>query len=914
MAINKEKLGEAVLELRTTLGAFEKELNVAHTKAKGFTADLAAVGTKLTSVGKSFTKALTLPIMLMGVAAIKMSADFEKSMSEIIGLVGVAKTQVNAWKDDLLNMSKSLGRAPKELADAMFFITSAGLRGKVAMQTLEASTKAAIAGLGETKVIADAATSAINAYGQENISAAEAVDVLVATVREGKAAADAIAGAIGRVIPLASQMGITFDQVGGVIAALTRIGFSADEAATSLQAVMTAMLKPTMQAEDALKKYGLTARGLRDQIKKKGLLSALTLLNERLGGNSALLAEIFPNVRALRGALGLLGENAEETARIMDSLADSTGATDFAFEEASDTIKQRFAVVLAKIQAAFIELGDAIRPILIPILNKVGDLIEKLSNWFKGLTDNMKQTIIKVAAMVAAIGPLLIVIGALIKAFIAIKAAVIAFSLALSASPIGLIALAVAGLAAVMLVLARNTKRANEELANSEIKNLVLPSGGDALRNELLDFSSGSSPSTKAGFESGNSATAATTAKAAASSWTQLNKMTLETLQVEFRRIEAEKEMAELLHESYDEAKEKAEAVRLQISNLLNEVDKNGERVYSLTDKTISGMSLAIEKLLDGQQGSIENTEDLRDIANDFYEVTEKTFEEMLQDLADIEKQEQELHDKRLAWLQNEWDNSVYGAIAGNATPAESNVEVPVDILAGVLDTLLNALGGTAGELASLAVSAGWVGLLLFAIGKIFESMMVILGPLVDNVLAPLMGILMVLGTFLGNVLAPIFIWLAPIIKVLGDVFVWLYNLVFVPIGNLLIGVFSVVGIIVGGFVNILISLMNVIIEIVNVFKRKEKQLALIELLEIKGLEDTKWLENITPEDLIDAGLDGLAPTDGSSGSSGGATFQQARPIDVTIDVHDNDVYGGNLRDFAIILREEFEELDQIGL
>ncbi|BCV00221.1 MAG: hypothetical protein CM15mV33_840 [uncultured marine virus] len=59
------------------------------------------------------------------------------------------------------------GRGPQELADAMFFIASAGLRGATAMEVLNASAKAAAIGLGQTKAVADAATSAVNAYGAE---------------------------------------------------------------------------------------------------------------------------------------------------------------------------------------------------------------------------------------------------------------------------------------------------------------------------------------------------------------------------------------------------------------------------------------------------------------------------------------------------------------------------------------------------------------------------------------------------------------------------------------------------------------------------------------------------------------------------------------------------------------------------
>ncbi len=52
-----------------------------------------------------------------------------------------------------------------EEAEALFFITSAGLEEKEALDMLEVSARAAAAGLGDIATIADAVTSAANAYG-----------------------------------------------------------------------------------------------------------------------------------------------------------------------------------------------------------------------------------------------------------------------------------------------------------------------------------------------------------------------------------------------------------------------------------------------------------------------------------------------------------------------------------------------------------------------------------------------------------------------------------------------------------------------------------------------------------------------------------------------------------------------------
>ena len=151
--------------------------------------------------GRKLTRRLTLPLIAAGGTAIKAASDFEASMTKIESLVGLSSEAVEGFTADVRRLSGKTAQAPKDLADAMFFITSAGLRGADATETLEAAAKAAAVGLGETAVIADLATSALNAYGAENLSATQATDVMVAAVREGKLNADELAVSMGRVLP-----------------------------------------------------------------------------------------------------------------------------------------------------------------------------------------------------------------------------------------------------------------------------------------------------------------------------------------------------------------------------------------------------------------------------------------------------------------------------------------------------------------------------------------------------------------------------------------------------------------------------------------------------------------------------------------------------------------------------------------
>lgn len=432
MAVQGEKLGTAVLVLTTDAEGLDSGLRDAERKAQTSADKMRAIGSKMQSLGKQMTAAVTAPIIALATVTTRTAAAYEDSMSKIIGLVGVESDQVAEWSSQLLDIAKEVGKKPQELADAMFFITSAGLRGSRALDALKSSAKASTAGLGDLTSVADAVTSAMNAYGPSVLDAQRATDTLVATVREGKMPAEDLATSIGQVLPLASAMGVQFNEVGAMMASLSRTGTDAATAATEISAALSALLSPSDGASKALSAMGLSAEDLRKQVREKGLLSALQTLMEATNGDAAALSEVIPNIRAMRGLLGLLGENAESTAAIMEAMADNTGDTDKAFGAAADTLGFRLNAALSSMQASLVQIGDVVGPRVAALLERAASTVGKLVDWFDNLNPSMQQFLVTFAAVAAVAGPGLVFLGSIAKAAPAITAAVSAVSGAFS--------------------------------------------------------------------------------------------------------------------------------------------------------------------------------------------------------------------------------------------------------------------------------------------------------------------------------------------------------------------------------------------------------------------------------------------------------------------------------------------------
>lgn len=420
-----------ISDVQAKMAALKASFATAGTSAESMSARMVAVGNGMATVGRKMTLGVTLPLAAIGAASVKAAMDFESSMAKIEGLVGIASDEVKAMGEEALAMSANFGKSGNEAADALFFITSAGLRGADAMSVLEASMKASAIGLGDTATIADLATSAVNAYGTEALSASSATDIMVAAVREGKLEASDLAGSMGRVLPIASAMGISFDQVGATFAALSRTGTGAAEAATQLRGIMSSLLKPSQQAEEALAAMGLSSEGLRKQLREEGLLSTLQTLSEAFGENEAAAAMVFGNVRALSGVMDLMGANVATTEAIFQRMTDTAGMTDQAFAIVADTAEFKLNQAMASLKNTLIEIGAEI----MPIATQFADFAKTVLSGFQALPGPMKQVIIGFGTVVAVLGPLLWIggkiiamMGALSAAFIATRAkAVLAF-------------------------------------------------------------------------------------------------------------------------------------------------------------------------------------------------------------------------------------------------------------------------------------------------------------------------------------------------------------------------------------------------------------------------------------------------------------------------------------------------------
>ena len=401
--------GNIIVRLIADASQYMQAMGAAGKATGAVGTNMAVVSRKMEAAGEKMTRNVTLPVLALGAVGAKLALNFEDAFTDIEALVGASADEIMHMREAVLSLAPAVGKGPQELAEALYFITSSGLEGSAALDALKASATAAAAGLGDTMTIADAVTSAINAYGQANLSASQTTDILTAAVREGKSEPEEFAGSIGRVIPLASKMGVEFGEVAGIMAAMSLNGTNANEAVTQISAMLSTAIKPTKEGAEALKSVGESYASIRKRIREDGLLEAVEHLNKAFDGDIEKTAEVFGNIRALRGILALTGPEAKKYAGIIDRVAQAHGDTAKAAEIALEKPGAKLKKAWAGIQSSLIGLGD----VALPTFASIAESVSGAAAAFGKLDESTKRNIVVYGLLLAAVGPVLPVLGKL---------------------------------------------------------------------------------------------------------------------------------------------------------------------------------------------------------------------------------------------------------------------------------------------------------------------------------------------------------------------------------------------------------------------------------------------------------------------------------------------------------------------
>lgn len=442
--------------LRNALDKTNKELKEQE-KASKFAAEnikkIGEAGEKVKGVGEKLSIGVTAPILAIGTAGFKIANELSTSQTKIQAAFNLTEQEaqnlnkvvedvfasgmvssVDEANESVVSLINQLPVLKMQSSDTISAIvlqaksleeiygsdmeeTMRGVNalmtsyGMTAQEAMDYITVASQHSLDKTHELGDNLAEYAVQFQQNGYSAKEMFEILESGLAGG-------AYNLDKVNDLVKEMGIRISD-GSIQAAVQDLGGEWQ----SMYEQMSASGASNNEIFDALV---TKISEVGDETEKATLVSTIF---GSLGEDNA--------VQVLEAMTGL----SQEMTGVKGSYDNVTGAADKMKKKMEESVTYQSA--MNEVMLAFKGVGEVIAP----YISQFADLVKNLANWFQSLDSDTQKTIVTIAGIAAAVGPVLVVLGTLASS-ISSLIPVIAFI----ASPIGIVIAALAAFVAGIVI------------------------------------------------------------------------------------------------------------------------------------------------------------------------------------------------------------------------------------------------------------------------------------------------------------------------------------------------------------------------------------------------------------------------------------------------------------------------------
>ena len=312
--------------------------------------------------------------------AVRESVGLETALNNVNSLVGRSQARVQQWGRTIIDLSRDGVQGVQTLAKGMYNVASAGYFGKQGFDVLNASQRAATAGMTDVDTASKSIIMSLRAYGLEANQSRKVSDYLFQSVNSGIYTFEELAQNIGDILPMAAAAKVDLKEVAGAMAAVTRAGLNPAEGATSIQRLIQQIVDPSKELAKVYQRIGYESGAA--ALEQDGLYKVIKRLGRAGGDNLTTLLQWFPEIRAARGALALMsadGRNYTDVMHQMDNATKGQGATQRALNEQMKSVSLQWEQIKNKVTAFLTSLGQTAMPFLhffVGLINSGADLLE----------------------------------------------------------------------------------------------------------------------------------------------------------------------------------------------------------------------------------------------------------------------------------------------------------------------------------------------------------------------------------------------------------------------------------------------------------------------------------------------------------------------------------------------------------
>lgn len=417
MAIN---VGTAIAYLDLDVGGFTSKLNSAKSALQEFVTSSDSMSTKfqnfgsaVSSFGSSMTKTVTVPIVGVGTAVTKVASDFESAMSKVQAISGATADEMVQLKDKAIEMGAKTKFSAKESADAFTYMAMAGWKAEDMINGIAGIMSLAAADGLDLATTSDIVTDALTAFGLQAKDSAHFADVLAQASSSSNTNVSMLGESFKYVAPVAGALGMSVEDVAIALGLMANSGIKSSQAGTALRASLTNLVKPTDAMSNAMEDLSIEVTNSDGSM--KSLREIMDILREKFStlseAEQANTAATLFGKEAMSGMLAIINASATDYDTLSEAIDSCNGRADSMAETMMGNLSGSIEELMGAIETLAIKLGDILIPVIQDITKLITSWVEKLDN----LSTEQLEQIVRIAAVIAAVGPLLLIIGKVIS-------------------------------------------------------------------------------------------------------------------------------------------------------------------------------------------------------------------------------------------------------------------------------------------------------------------------------------------------------------------------------------------------------------------------------------------------------------------------------------------------------------------
>lgn len=455
----QEALEREIIDTQQELEKLEKDYasfgSVGAQKLQAAGKAMQDFGDKITSAGKTLTTKVTAPIVGVGAAAVKTTADFDAQMSKVAAISGAEGGDFDALRQKARDMGAATKFSATESGEAMEYMAMAGWKTEDMLDGLEGIMNLAAASGEDLGLTSDIVTDGLTAFGMSAKDSGRFADVLAAASTNANTNVSMLGESFKYAAPVAGSLGYSVEDTATALGLMANAGIKASQGGTALRALMVNMAKPTKDSSAAMERLGISLqnddgsmkslREIMDDLRKgfghinmpvdefntqmatldkqledgeitqKQYDKALEELTKQAygaeGAEKARTAAMLAGRTGMSGLLAIVNASEKDYDKLTTAIDKSGGAAKGMADKMQDNLSGQLTILKSQLEEAAISIGDVITPMVKKLTGYIQGLVDK----FNQLSPKQKEQIVKIAAIVAAIGPLLVVIGTVIS-------------------------------------------------------------------------------------------------------------------------------------------------------------------------------------------------------------------------------------------------------------------------------------------------------------------------------------------------------------------------------------------------------------------------------------------------------------------------------------------------------------------